>query len=218
MDAGPRPAMAERGSHGAQPSPAVARTPLASVRQSPGAQSLQPAGQAGRPPGVASIRGHGRADHGPGRSRPPTSRAASRLASCRAAERAGRPLGVASTGGRDRSDHGPGRSRPSAGRATSRRHLDHRVRRLAEHLRRVHRLDPRRRQREAPGLVQAHACTRIDVLAARQVLVVAAEGLEAAFLEGRPAARPSASRRASRSANRGRGRCRGWSRRPAPGR
>ena len=91
------------------------------------------------------------------------------------------------------------------------------VRRLAEAFRRVHRLDPRRRQREAARIVEADRVLD-DVLAARQVLVIAAKRLEAALLERRPGVAARASRRASRSASRGRGRCRGSSRRPAPDR
>ena len=82
------------------------------------------------------------------------------------------------------------------------------------------RTSPRRASaaaRTGPGCCRR---TRVldHVLAARQVLVVAAKRLEAALLVRRPGACRCAARRASRSASRGRGRCRGSSRRPAPGR
>src|SRR5688500_2428945 len=71
--------------------------------------------------------------------------------------------------------------------ASSRRHLDTRVRRLAEALGRVHRLDARRRQREGARVVEPHRVLD-HVPAAWQDLVIGAERLEAALLERRPGA------------------------------
>src|SRR5258706_5118709 len=67
----------------------------------------------------------------------------------------------------------------------SRIHRNGIIRQLAEHFRRIHRLDARRRQFETPGIVQANGVLDYPASLGNEA-IVGMEGIETALLEGWP--------------------------------